>query len=140
MLRGELSNRPEALFAFDYRIFLEQKKSYEWFVKYVPELLLTKHFEGTMKKAFPWKPGARLWIESHWEKRVGVFTVGIPIAGRAVEMVVGDYVAECHHFDDRNEFRNWVRLSKHIARITTNDPMLLGIDDVIQRHTTWTED
>ncbi len=140
MLRGEISNRPAAVIALDYRIILNQRKSYLWFVEKVPELLLEKGFENAMKKALPWRPGARLWLELNEGHRLAVFTVGTPLISRAIEMLVGTHIAECYHFEDRYQFRHWTRVSKNLGKVFTNDPALIGLDEIIQPHSGWTEE
>lgn len=140
MRRGELSNRPAAVFAFDYRLFVTQNKSYSILSKIIPEMLFKKSFERSMRKAFPWTPGSRLWLETHFDKRVAMFSVGVPAISRALDMIVGDFIADTHHFDNVQEFRKWLRMSKHIARVYTNDVELLSIDDNIQTMHGWPED
>lgn len=140
MLRGEISNRPAAIYAVDYRILVEPKRPYAWFVLNVPELLFQKGFENTMKKAFPWKRGARLWLENHWDKRIAVFSVGEPMVARAIDMRVGDFIAETYHFEDAPEFRLWLNASKHLAKVYTKDVALIGLDDIVELHTGWTEE
>jgi hypothetical protein len=140
MLRGDISNRPAAIIAVDYRILLEERRGYAWFVKMVPELLLHKGFENTMKKALPWRPGAKLWLETYWEKRFAVFTVNVPIISRAIDMIVGDVLAETFHFHDRYEFRRWTQINRALGRVYTNDPLLLGLDELVQPHSGWSEE
>lgn len=140
MFRGDISNRPAAIIAVDYRILLEEKRGYSWFIKAVPELLLKKGFESKMKKALPWKPGAKLWLETYWEKRFAVFTVNVPIISRAIDMIVGDIIAETYHFHDRYEFRRWTQINQAIGRVYTNDPLLLGLDGLTQTHSGWSEE
>lgn len=140
MFRGDISNRPAAIIAVDYRILLDKRESYLWFVKRVPELLLQKGFENTMKKALPWRPGAKLWLDLYWEKRFAVFTVNVPLISRAVDMIVGDVIAETYHFENKFEFRRWTQINKALGRVYTNDPALLGLDELIQPHSGWTEE
>lgn len=140
MLRGEISNRAAAIIALDYRILLEERRPYVWFLQKVPELLLHKGFESAMHKALPWRGGARLWLESYWEYRFAVFTVEVPVISRAIDMIVGSHIIETFHFEDRYEFRRWSRITRAIGRIFTNDPLLLGMDDLIQPHSGWTQE
>lgn len=139
MLRGELSNRPAGICGVDYRILLREKKPYTWFVKYVPELLLHRSFETRMKNALPFKPGAKAWLESNWEKRLVIVTVGVPLLSRAVEMVVGDFIAEVYHFDNRNELRDWVRMTPQVYKILTEDQTLIGLQDIVVLFNGWHE-
>ena len=140
MLRGEISNRAAAIIALDYRILLDVNRPYTWFLRKVPELIMHKSFENTMNKALPWRPGAKLWLESYWEFRFAVFTVGVPTIARAVDMIVGSHIIETFHFEDRYEFNRWSRITRAIGKIYTNDPELLGLDDLIQPHSGWTQE
>jgi hypothetical protein len=139
MLRGELSNQPAAICAIDYRILLDTKKPMVWFAKTIPNLINSTRFENAMKKALPLKQGAALWLDRNWERRFAVISVGVSSLGRAIDMVLGDYLAEGYHFEDRNEFRRWILETKQLYKVYTNDPLLLGMDEIIQRHTGWYE-
>jgi len=140
MVRGELSNRPAGICAVDFRVLLTMKHSYVWFMRYVPELLLHKSFESKMKSALKFKLGARSWLENNWERRIVVFSVGMPVIGRAIDMIVGDYIAETYHFDDFNEMREWLRLSPQVYKVLTTDTNLLHLDsDLIRLFSTWQE-
>jgi len=139
MLRGELSNQPAAICAIDYRIILDTKKPLEWFAKKVDTALFSKSFESAIKRFLPWKKHAKLWLERNWERRLVVFSVGVPMLERAIEMVVGDYIVECYHFRDKYEFRAWIYITKQLYKVYTNDPELLGLDEIIQQHKNWLE-
>ena len=139
MLRGELSNRPSGICGMDYRILLNEKKTYSWFVKYVPELLLHKSFETRMKNALPFRAGARAWLESNWRKRSVVVSIGVPLIARAIDMIVGDFVAETVHFDDRYEYRAWLQRTPQVYKVLTNDASLVGLYDVTQLFHGWNE-
>ena len=138
MLRGELSNKPLAICAVDYRVLLDQKKSYLWFIKNVPELLLHKSYENTMRKALPWKKHAELWLERQFERRIAVISVGVPLVSRAIDMVVGDAgVAETYHHESPAEFREWIRFTRQLYRVFTDDPVLLGLDEIMTPFPGW---
>jgi hypothetical protein len=140
MLRGELSNRPAAICAVDYKILIDEKREYAWFVKKIPELLLHKSFETLMKRALPIKKGARSWIDSAIEEhRVVAISVGVPLLARAIDMVLGDYVVETFHFDDQHEFRLWLRQTPQVYKVFTNDSRLLGLDGITTAHSGWSE-
>lgn len=140
MKKGELSNRPAAICAVDYKILLDEKREYAWFVKKIPELLLHKSFETLMKRALPIKKGARFWIETAMEEhRVVAISVGVPLLARAIDMVLGDYVVETFHFDDQHEFRLWLRQTPQVYRVFTNDSRLLGLDGITAPHSGWSE-
>jgi hypothetical protein len=140
MLKGEISNRPAAICAVDYKILLDEKREYAWFVKKIPELLLHKSFETLMKRALPIKSGARAWIENAVEEhRVVALSVGVPLLARAIDMILGDYVVETFHFDDPPEFRLWLRQTPQVYKVFTNDTRLLGIDSVTTPHSGWSE-
>ena len=138
MLRGDLSNRPAAICGVDYRILIDEKKEYAWFVKKIPELLLHKGFETLMKRALPMKRGARSWIETNLlEHRIVALSVGVPLLARALDMVLGDYVVETFHFDDPSEFRTWLRHTPQVYKVFTNDQRLLGMDGITVPHNNW---
>jgi hypothetical protein len=140
MKRGELSNRPAAICGVDYRILIEERKEYSWFVKKIPELLLHKSFETLMKRALPMKRGARGWIETALEQhRIVAISVGVPLIARALDMVLGDYVVDTYHFDDRQEFRLWLRQTPQVYKVFTNDPELMGLDGIAVPHANWGE-
>lgn len=140
MLRGDISNRAAAIIAVDYRILIDEQRPYLWLAQRVPDLLLSKGFEASMNRALPWRPGARLWVEAFPEYRIAAFTVGVPIISRAIEMILGSHIAEVYHFDNRHEFRNWSKITGAIGRIYTNDPQLLGLDEIIQPHSGWSQE
>jgi hypothetical protein len=139
MLRGELSNRPAGICGVDYRILLREQKAYAWFVKFVPELLLHKSFETRMRNALPFKPGAKAWLETNWEKRLVAVSVGVPLLTRAIEMVLGDYLAEVHHFDDRYEYQAWIRRTPQVYKVFTEDPALIGLRGITVPFNGWHE-
>ena len=139
MLRGELSNRPAAMCGVDYRILLREKRPYTWFVKYVPELLLHKSFETRMKNALPFKMGAKEWLEVNWEKRLVGVSIGVPLLARAIDMVLGDYIAEIYHFDDRHEYRAWLQRTPQVYKVFTADPTLIGLYDITVQFHGWQE-
>jgi len=139
MLRGELSNRPAAICGVDYRILIETRKPYEWFIKKIPELLLHKSFENQMKKMLPLRKGAGEWLSANWEARFAAVVVGEPLLHRAIEMVLGDYLAEVYSFDDVHEFRFWMRSTPALHLVYTNDVLLLGLDGYTRPHTGWSE-
>jgi hypothetical protein len=139
MLRGEFSNRPAAICGIDYRVLIEERQEYSWFIKKVPELLLHKSFETVMKRALPVKKGAKGWLETNTENRIVVFSVGVPLLERALDMVIGDYVAETYHFYDKAEFRFWLRQTPHVYKVYTNDFGLIGLEGITVRHSGWSE-
>jgi len=139
MLRGELSNRPQAIIGVDYRILLDVKKSYEWFLVKIPELLLDKRFERTMRKALVIRKDAVDWLQSNWERRFVIITVGCEVLAPAVDMVLGDYLAESYHFLNVQDFRHWLVITKQVYRVYTNDPLLLGLDEIVQPHSGFAE-
>lgn len=139
MLRGELSNRPAAICGIDYQILLDVQSSYAWFVEKVPELLVSKFFERTMRRALPWRDGAKLWLEYNSDKRLVGIAVGVPLLIRALEMVLGDYLIEVYHFNSPAEFHQWIRCTPQVFRVYSNDPAMLSLDEVTQPHQGWTE-
>lgn len=139
MLRGELSNRPQAIVGIDYRILLEVEMPYGWFLVKIPELLLDKRFENLMRKNILVRDGAADWLESNWERRFATITVGCEVMAPAIDMILGDFIAESYHFATVQDFRSWLRVSKRVLRIYTNDPVLLGLDEIIQPHSGWAE-
>ncbi len=139
MLRGELSNRPAGICGVDYRILLEEKKAYSWFIKYMPELLTHKSFETRMKNALPFKPGAKAWLESNWEKRLVGVTVGVPLLARAVDMLLGGYLSGVEHFDDRYEYRSWIQCTPQVYKVYTEDSALVGLYEVTTMFNGWHE-
>jgi hypothetical protein len=139
MLRGEFSNRPAAICGVDYRILIDEQQAYSWFVKKVPELLLHKSFETIMKRALPVKKGAKGWLDNNTENRIVVFSVGVPLLERALDMVIGDYVAETFHFYDTGDFRSWVQQTQAVFKVYTNDSSLIGLEGITVRHSGWSE-
>jgi len=139
MLRGELSNRPQAIIGVDYRILLEINMPYGWFLVKIPELLLDKRFENTMRKNIVVKDGAVDWIQSNWERRFATVTVGCEVLAPAIDMILGDYIAESYHFLEVQDFRQWLRITQQVYRVYTNDPVLLGLDEITQPHSGWVE-
>jgi len=139
MQRGELSNRPAAICGVDYRVLLDIRFPYGWFLVKVPELLLSKHFEGMMREALPWRVGARGWLERNWERRFASVSVGVPLLAPAIDMILGDYIAEQYHFDTVQDFRQWVRITPQVYRVFTEDAALLGLDNITSRLSGWTE-
>jgi len=139
MLRGELSNRPARICGVDYRILLDERRPYSWFVKYVPELLTHKSFETRMKNALPFRPGAKMWLEANCESRIFGVTVGVPLLARAVDMIIGSHVAEVVHLGNAQEYRYWVRSTPQVYKVLTKDPALIGLHDVTTLFTSWSE-
>jgi hypothetical protein len=93
-----------------------------------------------MKSALKFKFGAKSWLENNWERRIVVFSVGMPVLGRAIDMIVGDYIAETYHFDCTNEMRDWIRLSPQVYKVLTTDKSLLCLDDdLIKLFNSWQE-
>lgn len=139
MLRGEISNRAAAICGVDYRILVEEKRSYKWFIKNIPELMFTKRFERVMINALPMKEGATSWLERNRDRRIVSISIGVPFLARTLDMVLGDYIAESYHFDDRDEFRMWLNQNTQVYRVYTNDVELLSLGDVIIPHSNWNE-
>lgn len=138
MIRGELSNKPAGICAVDFRILIALSKPYVWFAKYLPEMLFHKSFERRMRNALPFKIGAKAWLETNYETRIVVFSVGVPLLGRAIDMVVGDYIAETEHFDTRDELRDWIRLTPQVYKVLTSDRKDVGVnDDIVTFFTGW---
>ena len=139
MFRGELSNHSAAICGVDYRVLIEEKRSYKWFVKNIPELMFTKRFERVMMNALPLKRGAGGWLERNRDRRIVSISVGVPFLARTLDMVLGDYLAESYHFDDRDEFRMWLNQNSQVYRVYTNDVELLALGEIVIPHANWSE-
>lgn len=131
MLRGDLSNRPQSMYGVDYRVLIEPSVPYKWFLKNIPELLTNKFFERRMTEKLPYRPGAIEWMENNWDKRLVLVSVGEEVLGRALDMVVSQYITESRHHGDIFEFRRWVQTSRMIECVVTEDPTWMPYSDAV---------
>lgn len=115
MLKGDISRQPALICCVDYRILIKGK--------YRLKL----------------RDGARDWILRNWETYFAVFSVGKRFDRRA-EKLVEEFIPEYYRFSTPEKFRHWISLNvERLFRVYTNDPALLGLDELIQRHTDWIE-
>jgi len=120
MLNGEITNEPAPIFLVDYRLLLETKTRFFFSRK------LTLH------------PETPAWSRRNWEHNIVIFSVGSKDKD-VVERLLSPYFREFMHFRSSTEFFVWVQLSKYIRRVITDDPALLGLDNVYKSFGGWRE-
>lgn len=139
MLRGRLSNRPQYSVGIDYRILFEVTKSSEWLNNLIPKILLETRFETAMKKVLPVREDAIRFMAENAEYNFTVFSVGVPIISRAIDMRSNDYVFDSIHFEGREDFRFWLRSTRTVLKAFTTDPTLIGIGDLTVMYNGWAD-
>lgn len=139
MRRGDLSNQPAPICAVDFKVLIESKYGYGWFKSAIPGLLLRGGFESTMKASLPWKQGALMWLERNWERRFMIISVAVPDIVPAIDIVALEKVAETEHFSEPGDLRTWMLQTPEVYRLITNDPALLGLDDIIRPFGSWAD-
>ncbi len=137
MQRGDLSNRSIGICAIDYRVVLATQRTQSKLVRNLSQLILHKSFEKTARSLLPWKKHACLWLERNSNLRQAIFSIAVPQLSRAIDMVVGDHIAETYHFKDIHEFREWVRITGQLSKVITADPTLWGMADIVVPHQGW---
>jgi hypothetical protein len=139
MLHGDFSNKPAAIYAYDYRILVEVKQPMAWIVKAIPDLLLSGSFQRLMKEFFPLKEHVVMWLENTWDLRKVVFSIGLHDSIASVlSTILCEYVPEVQHFRDIGSFKYWLRHCKSLRLVYTDDQELLGIDASVVGHGGWT--
>lgn len=140
MFRGDISNAPDHICAIDYAIFIDDSKyTGAWYKHFFAKCMVSTDFEGLVKRALPIRPGAIEWIERNFERRIVVVSFGSPELERAVLIVLEDHVGEFRHFNTRDELRIWLKQTPQVYRLFTNNPLLLGADEVTASFSFWNE-
>lgn len=138
MLRGELSNMLSPMFGVDFRILLEEPESSK-VGKIVDRFLMASGMPGFLMYRYKWRDGAIDWISREFEYRAVGFIVGKGVYSEVIKEVLLQGLSDVLLFDDRYKFKQWVCVAPDLVRVFTNDPYLLGLNKVVDRHSGWTE-
>lgn len=139
MRRGELSSSSAPVCAVDWRVLLESRVGDGWLGKLAIQALAQSNMEAFMLRALRLRPGAKAWIERLAPIRILVFSVGVPEAAPAIDLVLRDVVAEMEHFGDRDDFRMWLKQNPQVYRAFTNDRSLANLDGTVRLFAGWSE-
>jgi hypothetical protein len=139
MLRGDLSNEPEATILVDYRVLIDQARHYRWFEVFLPRLLLEIGFESKLKALLPIREGAVEWLGRNWHRNIEVFSTNVPLLMAGIDDVLLPHVALIRHFADVNELRFWLLTNTQVIKVYTTDRSLLGLNEMYQLFSGWSE-
>jgi hypothetical protein len=138
MLRGELSNMLSPMFGVDFRILLEEPEISK-VGRVADRLLMASGMPGFLMHRYKWRDGAIDWISREFDYRAVGFIVKKGIYSGVIAEVLLQGLSEVKIFEDRYKFKQWVRVEPDLVRVFTNDPYLLGLNEVVDRHSGWTE-
>lgn len=134
MYKGDLSRQPALICCLDYRLLFEIHENA--FSRWFPGTLLHRVTQRPLKL----KTEARDWVFRNWDVYFCVFAIGAKFLEKQIIRKT-KFIPEFYGFDDHESFRIWVSLNvERLFRIYTNDKVLLGLDELIQEHSGWTEE
>lgn len=139
MKRGELSFQSAPVCAVDWRVLLQSSVGEGWLGKLAIQALAQSNMEAFMRRSLRFREGARGWLERVDRARILVFSVGLPEAAPAIDLVLADRVSETEHFGTRDDFRVWMKRNPQVYRAFTDDSDLVTLDGTVRRFGGWSE-
>ena len=137
MIKGELSNQPSNIILVDWKIIIDPKVSLS---KLSSEVFhnYSLFFLKKPEEFFPIKKNAKGWLSRNWEHRFCAYTISLEEPFRIiVEPILQDLVAELEHFEDRKEFRQWLKVNTQVLYAITPDKEILGMDETVKEFLGW---
>lgn len=125
MLKGDISNKPSPIVMVDWEVLIEPKVSLS---NLSAEVFHNYILFGAQKEKdfFPLRRNAKWWLERNFDHRFLAFTIDVhDNFRRAIEPSLFDIVAEIEHFEDRKEYREYLRINNQILVSITNNDLLL---------------
>lgn len=138
MLKGELSNKPAPRFGVDYRILLTTNIGSRA-KEIMSSALMAARLQGYVLGRYTQKEGAEEWLSRNFAYRAVGFVVGEGVYREMIAEALSELVPEVVFFEDRYEFRLWTQTAFEVVRVYTNDPALLGLDEIVVSHRGWME-